>query len=42
VLHEPRSVRRILYVGAGEDPIEQALAKGEGSRRELTSCGMKA
>jgi len=30
VLHEPRSVRQILYVGDGEDPIEQALAKALG------------
>jgi nucleoside-diphosphate-sugar epimerase len=27
VLHEPRCERRILYVGSGEDPIEQALDK---------------
>jgi hypothetical protein len=26
VLHEPRSVRQTLYVGAGEDPIDEALA----------------
>ena len=26
VLHEPRSVRHVLYVIAGDDPIEQALA----------------
>jgi uncharacterized protein YbjT (DUF2867 family) len=26
VIHEPRSARRILYVGAGDDPVEQALA----------------
>ena len=26
ILHEPRSVRHILYVVAGDDPIEQALA----------------
>ena len=26
ILGEPRSVGRILYVGAGEDPIQQALA----------------
>jgi uncharacterized protein YbjT (DUF2867 family) len=26
VLHEPRAVHRTLYVGAGEDPIEEALA----------------
>jgi uncharacterized protein YbjT (DUF2867 family) len=26
VLHEPRSVHRILYVGAGEVPVEEALA----------------
>ncbi|MGH2920174.1 MAG: SDR family oxidoreductase [Solirubrobacteraceae bacterium] len=25
-LHEPRSVQRILYVGSGDDPIEDALA----------------
>jgi uncharacterized protein YbjT (DUF2867 family) len=28
LLHDPRSVRRILYVAAGQDPIEQALASG--------------
>jgi uncharacterized protein YbjT (DUF2867 family) len=27
VLHEPRSVRKTLYVVAGDEPIEQALAK---------------
>jgi uncharacterized protein YbjT (DUF2867 family) len=27
VLHEPRSVRRVLYVGSGEDEIDAALAK---------------
>jgi nucleoside-diphosphate-sugar epimerase len=27
VLHEPRSARRVLYVGAGDDPIEEALAR---------------
>lgn len=27
VLHEPRSVRRVLYVAGGEDGIEAALAK---------------
>jgi len=27
VLHEPRSARRVLYVGSGEDEIEAALAK---------------
>jgi uncharacterized protein YbjT (DUF2867 family) len=26
VLHEPRSVRRTLYVGSGDDSIEEALA----------------
>jgi nucleoside-diphosphate-sugar epimerase len=26
VLHEPASTRQILYVNAGEDPVEQALA----------------
>jgi uncharacterized protein YbjT (DUF2867 family) len=26
VLHEPRTVSLILYVVAGEDPIEEALA----------------
>jgi uncharacterized protein YbjT (DUF2867 family) len=26
VLHEPRSVRRTLYVASGEDPIDEALA----------------
>ncbi|HEX5899893.1 MAG TPA: NAD(P)H-binding protein [Solirubrobacteraceae bacterium] len=26
ILHEPRSVGQTLYVGAGDDPIEQALA----------------
>jgi uncharacterized protein YbjT (DUF2867 family) len=26
VLHEPRSVNRILYLSEGEDPVEQALA----------------
>jgi nucleoside-diphosphate-sugar epimerase len=30
VLHEPRSVRQISYVGDGEDSIEQALAKALG------------
>jgi uncharacterized protein YbjT (DUF2867 family) len=27
VLHEPRSARRVLYVAAGDDPIEEALAR---------------
>jgi uncharacterized protein YbjT (DUF2867 family) len=27
VLHEPRSARRVLYVSAGDDPIEEALAR---------------
>jgi uncharacterized protein YbjT (DUF2867 family) len=27
VLHEPRSVRRTLYVTGGDDPVEAALAK---------------
>jgi len=27
VLHAPRSVRRTLYVGAGEDPVDEALAR---------------
>jgi uncharacterized protein YbjT (DUF2867 family) len=27
VLHEPRSARRVLYVSAGDDPIEGALAR---------------
>ena len=27
VIHEPRSARRVLYVSAGEDPIEEALAR---------------
>ena len=31
VLHEPRSIRQILYVGGGEDTIEQALAKALGA-----------
>jgi uncharacterized protein YbjT (DUF2867 family) len=26
ILHEPRSVEHILYVGPGEDPVEEALA----------------
>jgi uncharacterized protein YbjT (DUF2867 family) len=26
-LHEPRSARRVLYESAGEDPIEEALAR---------------
>jgi uncharacterized protein YbjT (DUF2867 family) len=26
VLHEPQSARRVLYVSAGDQPIEQALA----------------
>jgi uncharacterized protein YbjT (DUF2867 family) len=26
VLHEPRSARRILYVSAGDEPVEEALA----------------
>jgi uncharacterized protein YbjT (DUF2867 family) len=26
VIHEPRSVRRTLYVNAGDDPVERALA----------------
>jgi uncharacterized protein YbjT (DUF2867 family) len=26
ILHEPRSARRILYVSAGDDPVEEALA----------------
>jgi uncharacterized protein YbjT (DUF2867 family) len=30
VLHEPGAVRRTLYVAAGEDPIEEALAKAVG------------
>jgi uncharacterized protein YbjT (DUF2867 family) len=29
VLHEPRSAHRILYVSAGEDPIEDALGAPE-------------
>jgi uncharacterized protein YbjT (DUF2867 family) len=27
VLHEPRSARRILYVSAGDDPIDDAIAR---------------
>ena len=27
VLHEPRSARRVLYVSAGDDPIDEALAR---------------
>ena len=27
VLHEPRSARRVLYVSAGDEPIEEALAR---------------
>jgi hypothetical protein len=27
VLHEPRSARRVLYVRAGDDAIEDALAR---------------
>ncbi len=27
ILHEPRSAHRVLYVGAGEDEIDSALAK---------------
>jgi hypothetical protein len=27
VLHEPRSARRVLYLAAGDDPIEAALAR---------------
>jgi len=27
VLPEPRSARRVLYVSAGDDPIEEALAR---------------
>jgi uncharacterized protein YbjT (DUF2867 family) len=27
VLHEPRSARRVLYASAGDDPIEEALAR---------------
>ncbi|HEY3018555.1 MAG TPA: SDR family oxidoreductase [Solirubrobacteraceae bacterium] len=30
VLHEPRSARRILYVNAGDEPIEEALARAVG------------
>jgi uncharacterized protein YbjT (DUF2867 family) len=30
ILHEPRSVRHTLYVMAGDDPIEQALAAALG------------
>jgi len=30
VLHEPRSMRRTLYVGAGDDPIDEALARALG------------
>ena len=26
VIHEPRATRRVLYVSAGDQPIEQALA----------------
>jgi len=40
VLHEPRSIRQILYVGGGEDTIEQALAKALGAG--LTSASAKA
>jgi uncharacterized protein YbjT (DUF2867 family) len=28
VLHEPRSVHRTLYVNGGDDPVEEALARG--------------
>ncbi len=31
ILHEPRSVRHILYVIAGDDPIEQALSEVAGA-----------
>lgn len=31
VLHEPRSARRALYIGSGEDEIEAALAKAIGA-----------
>jgi uncharacterized protein YbjT (DUF2867 family) len=31
VLPEPRSARRVLYIGSGEDAIEAALAKALGS-----------
>ena len=27
VIHEPRATRRVLYVSAGDQPIEQALAR---------------
>ncbi len=27
VVHEPRSARRVLYASAGDDPIEEALAR---------------
>jgi uncharacterized protein YbjT (DUF2867 family) len=27
VLHEPRSARHVLYASAGDDPIEEALAR---------------
>jgi uncharacterized protein YbjT (DUF2867 family) len=27
VMHEPRSVRHVLYVSAGDDPIDEALAR---------------
>jgi hypothetical protein len=30
VLHEPRSMRRTLYVSAGEDPIDETLARALG------------
>jgi uncharacterized protein YbjT (DUF2867 family) len=30
VLHEPRAVRRILYVRAGDDPVDEALARALG------------
>jgi nucleoside-diphosphate-sugar epimerase len=38
VLHEPRSARRVLYVGSGEDEIEAALAKALG--RTSTAPGV--
>jgi uncharacterized protein YbjT (DUF2867 family) len=38
VLREPRSARRVLYIGSGEDEIEAALAKALG--RTSTAPGV--
>jgi uncharacterized protein YbjT (DUF2867 family) len=35
VLHEPESARRVLYVSAGEDPIEQALQRAVAASSEV-------